>query len=40
MKLLNNIEKIVAKYDLKPIKLPDGYKDLDDYLKINKIYIE
>lgn len=32
MKLLNNIEKIVAKYDLKPIKLPDGYKNLYDYL--------
>jgi hypothetical protein len=36
MKILNEVEEIFAKYDLKPIQLPDGYKNLYDYLYHNK----
>jgi hypothetical protein len=36
MKLLNEIEEIIAKYDLKPIQIPDGYKNLYDYLYKNE----
>ena len=35
MKILNEIEEIIAKYDLKPIKLPDDYKNLYSYKKSN-----
>lgn len=31
MKILNEVEKIFAKYDLKPIKLPDGFKNIYQY---------
>jgi hypothetical protein len=31
MQLLNNIEKIFAKYDLKPIQLPEGFKNIYVY---------
>jgi hypothetical protein len=35
MKILNDVEEIFAKYDLKPIKLPDGFKNIYEYLKAN-----
>ena len=31
MKILNEIEEIFAKYDLKSIKLPDGFKNIYQY---------
>jgi hypothetical protein len=31
MKILNNVEEIFAKYDLKPIKLPNGFKNIYEY---------
>jgi len=33
MKLLDEVKQIIEKYDLKPIELPDGYKDVYNYLR-------
>ena len=33
MKILNEVEQIFEEYDLKPIKLPDGFKNIYDYLR-------
>jgi hypothetical protein len=35
MKILNEVRQIFANYDLKPIELPKGYKNLYDYLYHN-----
>jgi len=34
MKILNDVEEIFAKYDLKPIQLPEGYKN--EFIKDSK----
>ena len=35
MKLLNKVKLIIEKYDLKPIELPNGYKDVYAYIRNN-----
>ena len=35
MKLLNKVKLIIEKYDLKPIELPNGYRDVYAYLRNN-----
>ena len=35
MKLLNKIINIFSKYELKPLKFPDGYDNIYTYLTIN-----
>ena len=35
MKILNEVEQIFAKYELKPIKLPDGFKNIYRYMDKN-----
>jgi hypothetical protein len=37
MKILNEVEEIFGKYDLKLIKLPDGFKNIYQYLDNNPI---
>jgi len=39
MKLLPQVQDIINKYDLKPIELPDSFKNLYDYLR-NDAYID
>ena len=35
MKILDQVIEIVKKYDLKPISLPEEYKNIYNYLRIN-----
>jgi len=33
MKILEEVQAIIAKYDLKPIVLPDGHKDIYNFIR-------
>ena len=40
MRLLNEVQAIIDQYQLKPIELPDGYSNVYNYLKDNKVFGE
>jgi hypothetical protein len=37
MRILSNVEEIFAKYDLKPIEVPTGFRSVYDYLRANPL---
>jgi len=40
MKILNKIKEIFDQHELKPIELPDGYKNIYDFLRANPVESE
>jgi len=40
MKILNEVEEIFTGYELKPIQLPDGFKNVYEYLRANPLETE
>jgi hypothetical protein len=40
MIILNEVGEIFAQYELKPIELPDGFKNVYDYLRANPLETE